>query len=59
MQQLSAIVAQVCDAHGLRPADLEGVYIHAGNGRLPALLARKVRAVLQPDNGDKCHHAGG
>ena len=25
----------------------------------PAALARKVRTMLQPANGDKCRHAGG
>jgi 3-oxoacyl-[acyl-carrier-protein] synthase III len=42
VQQLAAVVAQVCDAHALKPADLEGVYIHAGNGRLPALVAQQL-----------------
>jgi 3-oxoacyl-[acyl-carrier-protein] synthase-3 len=42
VQQLSAAVEQVCSPHGLAPADLDGVFLHAGNGRLPALVARQL-----------------
>jgi 3-oxoacyl-[acyl-carrier-protein] synthase III len=42
VQQLVEIVRQTCDHHGLHPTDLGGVYIHAGNGRMAALVARQL-----------------
>jgi 3-oxoacyl-[acyl-carrier-protein] synthase III len=42
VRHLCGAVEQVCAAHGLKPADLGGVYVHAGNGRLPALVAQKL-----------------
>jgi len=42
VQQLVAAVEQVSAMHGLKPADLDSLLIHAGNGRLPALVARRL-----------------
>ena len=42
VQLLAAAARQVGEQGGLKPADLEGVFVHAGNGRLPALLARQL-----------------
>ncbi len=47
VQHLAAIVVQVCDAHGLKPANLEGVYVHAGNGRIPALVAQQLGVAVE------------
>jgi 3-oxoacyl-[acyl-carrier-protein] synthase III len=35
-------VAEVCRRRGLTPADLAGVVAHGGNGRMPAVLARRL-----------------
>jgi 3-oxoacyl-[acyl-carrier-protein] synthase-3 len=42
VRQLAVSVEQVAAAHGLRVADLGGMVIHAGNGRLPALVAQRL-----------------
>jgi 3-oxoacyl-[acyl-carrier-protein] synthase III len=40
-------VARLATAHGLAVADLAGVVAHGGNGRMPALLARKLGLPLE------------
>jgi 3-oxoacyl-[acyl-carrier-protein] synthase III len=47
VQHLADAVRQVCAAHEVRPADLDGVFIHAGNGRLPALVARQLAVPIE------------
>jgi 3-oxoacyl-[acyl-carrier-protein] synthase-3 len=42
VEQLAEVTQQMCAAHGLTPADLDGVFIHAGNGRMPALVAQRL-----------------
>lgn len=42
VDQLAAVVRQVCEQNGLDVEDLEAVYVHAGNGRMPPLVARKL-----------------
>jgi 3-oxoacyl-[acyl-carrier-protein] synthase-3 len=37
---LADLVRELCQGHGLCMADLAGVVVHGGNGRMPALLAR-------------------
>jgi 3-oxoacyl-[acyl-carrier-protein] synthase-3 len=42
VQCLTAVMCEVCARHGMKPGDLADVFIHAGNGRLPALVARQL-----------------
>lgn len=51
VQKLAAAVEQVSAAHGLAPADLEAVMIHAGNGRLPALVAGRLGVPVERVHG--------
>src|SRR5262249_46053392 len=42
VDQLAEVVRQVCERNEVRVEDLEGVYVHAGNGRMPPLIARRL-----------------
>jgi 3-oxoacyl-[acyl-carrier-protein] synthase-3 len=44
---LARTVAELLVRHGLAAHDLAGVAVHAGNGRLPALLARQLGLPLE------------
>jgi 3-oxoacyl-[acyl-carrier-protein] synthase-3 len=43
VRALAEVIADCTRRHGLTPADLGAVVVHGGNGRLPALLARRLR----------------
>jgi 3-oxoacyl-[acyl-carrier-protein] synthase-3 len=42
VDKLSEVVRDACEANGVRVEELEAVYVHAGNGRMPPLVARKL-----------------
>jgi 3-oxoacyl-[acyl-carrier-protein] synthase III len=42
IEKLSEVVCEICEGNGVRVEDLEAVYVHAGNGRMPPLVARKL-----------------
>jgi 3-oxoacyl-[acyl-carrier-protein] synthase-3 len=42
VDQFAEVVRQVCERNDVRVEDLQAVYAHAGNGRMPPLIARRL-----------------
>ena len=55
LRVVAGCVGQLAGQHGLTANDLEAVYVHGGNGRLPGLLARRLGLPVERIRSDTAH----